>query len=139
MVDRDLGPGAPGEALTLLRGQGDWTLAEGLLVIHSASPGPSGAHVGLWAQQLPSMGPGHGSGSCLMGKRAVPSPRGKCPPLGRLPGWVSSFLLHIPLGGHRACSCVCMCVLSGPDTSLEDLCFCLCLGAISIPCPSGLG
>lgn len=106
MVDRDLGPGAPGEALTLLRGQGDWTLAEGLLVIHSASPGPSGAHVGLWAQQLPSKGPGHGSGSCLMGKRAVLSPRGRCPPLGRLPGWVSSLLLHMPLGGAP---CVFLC------------------------------
>lgn len=100
------GPGSPRGGPDPPQGQGDWTLAEGLLVIHSASPGPSGAHVGLWAQHLPSKGPGHGSGSCLMGKRAVPSPRGRCPPLGRLPGWVSSFLLHMPLGGAP---CVFLC------------------------------
>lgn len=59
-------------------------------------------------------------------------------PSGRLPGRVSPFLFHI-LWGHCACACVRTRVLLGLDTSLEVLCFSLCVGVRSIQCLSGLG
>lgn len=99
-------PGAQGEALTLPGRQGAWAEAKGLRVIHRVPPAPSSAHVGLWAQELPSQGHGTGLGAAPWGL-ALLLPLGEepsCWPTCGL-GQPSSLgsIVHVP-GCTRMCT-----------------------------------